>query len=258
MKKLTKLHIACGLALAAVGGILRIFYMMFMPTFMIIAGAAWALYGALSYFAERGVRAAVWLRWAYRAGLVCVIISFVAIQSVIIYNNNTDARGDEEYIIALGAGLYGDVPSMVMASRMDALEQYMAEHPQAVAIVTGGQGEIETISEAEAFRRGLEDAGIDASRIIIEDKALNTTQNLEYSAQIIKEREGSLERVSCAVLTNEFHLWRGKMLARSVGIDATGIAVRSPRIDLLLQYHLREYFSVVKMLIGLGGWDFSF
>lgn len=257
MEKITKLHIVCGLALAAVGGILRIFYMMFLPTFMIIAGVAWTLYGAVGAFAERGVRLAVWLRFAYRIGLVCVAVSFVIIQGVIILNDDTDARGDEKYIIALGAGLYGDVPSMVMQSRMDALEEYMKDNPQAIAIVTGGQGDIETITEAEAFRRSLEDAGIPASRIIIEDKALNTAQNLEYSARIIKEREGSLD-VSCAVLTNEFHLWRGKCLAKSVGLDATGIAVKSPRLDLLLQYHLREYFSVVKMLIGLGGWDFSF
>lgn len=257
MKKIPKLHIICGLALLAIGGILRIFYMMFMPTFMIIAGGAWAVYGAISHFAECGVRACVWLRWVCRAGLLCIAVSFVIVQGIIITNGYTDASGDEEYIIALGAGLYGDVPSMVLASRIDALEEYMEEHPQAVAIVTGGQGEIETITEAEAFRRHLTKAGISKSRIIIEDKALNTAQNMEYSAAIIEEREGTLD-VSCAVLTNEFHLWRSKKLAKGVGLEVTGIAVGSPRIDLRLQYHLREYFSVVKMLIGLGSWDFSF
>jgi len=252
MKKLPEINIGMGAATVLAGAVLRIFYMMFMPKFMMLFGVAWAMYGVVSLLAERGRKWARCVRWLFRIGIGCVLISFIAVQFVIFSNDNTDATGDEEYIIALGAGLYGDVPSPVLSSRMQALEEYMKEHPDALAIVSGGMGDIETITEAEAFRRYLTSHGIDEARIIIEDRAMNTAQNLIYSAEIIREREGSLGGITCAVLTNEFHLWRGKEYARRAGLSATGIAVKTPRWYLAVQYYLREYFSVIKMVMGIG------
>ena len=238
-------HTLCGAAAAVLGAaMLALGYRMFLPKFMIAAGLAWIVYGVLCEFKVRG---SAWARHMVRLcniGLVLALVSFIAVQCVIFSDYTTDARYDEEYVIALGAGLHGERPSLAMQSRIDALVDYMNKNPDATAILCGGMGSGETITEAEAFRRALIDAGIPRARMIKEDTSENTAENLENAAAIIR-RDGT----AVAVVTNDFHLWRGKLLARRAGLDPTGVCAPTPRIDLTIQYHLREYFSIIKALI---------
>lgn len=50
----------------------------------------------------------------------------------------------------------------------------MQEHPDRTVIVSGGQGPDEAYTEASVMARYLIEHGVDASRIIEEDKASNT------------------------------------------------------------------------------------
>ncbi len=95
--------------------------------------------------------------------------------------------------------MHGDTPSLSLVERMSAARDYMQTHPQTIAIVSGGQGSDENISEAEAMTAWLTDKGIDKSRIIAEDKATSTLENLENSFNIIRQR-GDDPNDSCAVV----------------------------------------------------------
>lgn len=53
------------------------------------------------------------------------------------------------------------------------------ENTTAVCIVSGGKGDSENISEAEAMYRWLVDKGIDSSRIYKEDKSTSTVENID-------------------------------------------------------------------------------
>ena len=59
----------------------------------------------------------------------------------------------------------------------------------------------EPYSEAEGMEQYLKEQGIDASRILLEDKSLNTEQNMEYSKALIKDG------ASVGIITNDFHLF---------------------------------------------------
>ena len=51
----------------------------------------------------------------------------------------------------LGAGLKGDTPSLALERRLEKAAEYMNKNGNAIAIVSGGQGKGETISEAKAM-----------------------------------------------------------------------------------------------------------
>ena len=59
-----------------------------------------------------------------------------------------------------------------------------------MAVVSGGQGPGETMTEGEAMEIWLEARGIDPQRIIVEDRATSTWENLENSFALIRGRGG--------------------------------------------------------------------
>ena len=86
-----------------------------------------------------------------------------------------------------------------------------------------------------------------AAQIIREDRSTNTDENIRYAAQLL---ETAGQEKDAVVITNEFHLWRGKFIARRNGFHATGYAAKTPLWWLRVQFHLREYFSCIKALAG--------
>ena len=51
----------------------------------------------------------------------------------------------------LGAGVNGTEPSLSLYNRLVAAENWLREHPNSVAVLSGGQGQNEQISEAECM-----------------------------------------------------------------------------------------------------------
>lgn len=214
-----------------------------------LAGLALAGYGVLNACVNRAVfpRAAMVLRRVVHVLVILGAVSFVIIQGVIFSGCETDATYHERYALVLGAGLDGETPSLSMQSRTDAAIEYWKRNPSVTFIACGGQGSMETITEAEAIIRALTRAGVPAAQIIREDRSTNTDENIRYAAQLL-ETVG--QEKDAVVITNEFHLWRGKFIARRNGFHATGYAAKTPLWWLRVQFHLREYFSCIKALAG--------
>ena len=72
-------------------------------------------------------------------------------------------------------------PRAALKYRLDEAVEYLEDNPKTICIVSGGQGANEPYSEAEGMAQYLKEQGIAASRILLEDKSLNTEQNMEYS-----------------------------------------------------------------------------
>ena len=47
---------------------------------------------------------------------------------------------DCDYLIVLGAGVRGTVPSLTLSERINAAYTYLTDHPDTIAILSGGQG----------------------------------------------------------------------------------------------------------------------
>lgn len=183
------------------------------------------------------------LRVAVTVLLVIGIAAFIIIEIPIVREARTDAPNDCEYVIVLGAGLKGDVPTLSLRNRLDAALEWLEAHPDCVAVVSGGQGPGENMPEGEAMGIWLEARGIEPERIIVEDKSTSTMENLENSFALIREAGGEPDG-NCAIITSEYHLCRAKLMARSLGVEAWGVAAHTSWPSLMLNYFIREAFAV--------------
>lgn len=176
--------------------------------------------------------------------ILAVFFTAVAITWGIIAHS---ARGTEEpeseYLVVLGAGVHGTVPSRSLRERLDAAQHYLTEHPDAVAIVSGGQGPGEDITEAQCMYDYLTSHGIDPSRVWMEDKATNTLENLRFSLDIIGEKH-NIRPEKIAIVSSEYHLHRAGIFAGWLEIEAELVPARTEIFLLRWNYYLREVFAV--------------
>lgn len=100
--------------------------------------------------------------------------------------------------------------------------------------MSGGQGEGESISEAQAMGRYLID----------ERQSTMTQENLRYSKALIDEAK-TVEHPRVLIVTSDYHMFRATWIAQSVPIRSVGLPSPSP-LFVRINYMVREYFAVVQ------------
>lgn len=176
-----------------------------------------------------------------------VVISFILIEGLITYNGTRKDTAKTDYVIVLGAGLWGDTPSDVLSKRLDAALEYINLNPEAKVIVSGGQGPGETITEAEAMQRYLVTKGVPKDKILMEDKSTSTEQNLNNSKELIKKADKN-ENPSITVVTSNFHMLRAKLIGTKAGLKVHEYS--APILTWLIPVcYVREYFAMIKYFI---------
>lgn len=149
-------------------------------------------------------------------------------------------------VIVLGAKINEDRPSLILQRRLQAALTYAQEHPESQIIVTGGQGEGETYTESAVMKKWLTDNGLEAKRILEENQARNTGENLKYSLQVLRQNELS-EKV--VIVTDSFHQLRASILAKQLGIEQIEAVNSDTPPSLIPMYIVREWFGLVKALV---------
>ncbi|MGL4790294.1 MAG: YdcF family protein, partial [Anaerotignaceae bacterium] len=145
-----------------------------------------------------------------------------------------------------GAALRGEEVSKTLALRLDVAYEYLVENSESIAVVSGGQGDNEEIPEATAMKRYLVRKGIDADRIIEEDKSTRTVENFQFSKEIL---DGIFqEEYSVVYVTNGFHIFRSSLLAKQMGLNGSGLSADDVWY-LELAHYIREYFSILKYFV---------
>ena len=184
--------------------------------------------------------------------LLCLGILLFAIAEVLVLKASLgDPEEECQYILVLGAKVNGTVPSLSLSERIDTAYAYLTEHPNVIAILTGGQGPDEGISEAQCMFNLLTAQGIDPQRLWLEDKATSTWENLVFSANLIESKTG-IRPEKLGIVSSEYHLYRAGLFAGDCGIDAVGIPAKTSWFTIRLNYFLREAAGVWHYLI-LGG-----
>ena len=165
------------------------------------------------------------------------------------------SAGDEStqftYLLVLGAKVNGTAPSISLNDRLLAAYDYMAAHPDVIAVVTGGQGEDEGISEAQCMFNELTRRGISPDRIWLEEEATSTWENLQFSLRMIAEKTGERPE-TIGILSSEYHLFRAGWFADLSGVEAALIPARTSWPTIRLNYFMREVVGIWKFII-LGG-----
>ena len=181
--------------------------------------------------------------------ILTALLSFVVVEGLILTHDDGTEDPSASTLIVLGAGLHGDQPSLTLSSRLKVTLEYLNAHPQAVAVLSGGQGAYETVTEASAMAKWLTDRGIDPTRLYLEERATDTRENLRFSKQIIEEQNLT---GPVAVVSNSFHLYRATLLAQQAGLEAVQtLSAPVPRVPLhwlSVSVYLREYCSILLML----------
>ena len=162
-----------------------------------------------------------------------------------------DADTQCDYVIVLGAGVNGTVPSLILSERINRAYDYLTENPDVICIVSGGQGSGEDITEAKCMYNSLVAKGISPSRIWQEDKATSTRENIRFSLELIEEKTGARPG-QAAIISNEFHLFRAGLFAGEQDLTMVGVPARTTWFSLRANYFLREIVAVWYYTI-LGG-----
>lgn len=175
---------------------------------------------------------------------ICLfMVIFLLVEGIVISHMSDDA-GDTtcDYLIVLGCQVRKDHMPRSLKYRLDKTLEYCREHEDTIAIVSGGMGENEDITEAVAMRNYLIESGMDASRIRMERFATDTRQNLKLSYMMIPNKE----KTQIGIVSNGFHIYRALKLAEGISMkNVHGIA--APSDILMLPNNLvREFFALTK------------
>jgi uncharacterized SAM-binding protein YcdF (DUF218 family) len=186
-----------------------------------ILGVPLLLLGVFMHHTDHGFLAFVkwFLLGCYALGTVYLIVLGVFMGTAAKRADKVDA----DALIVLGAAVHGDRVTWVLSNRLDTAADYLEAHPDALCVVTGGQGDGESVSEASAMQKYLvERKGIDPARILVEDRATSTLENFRFSKVLIEQKLGKDARI--AFVTTDFHVFRAGRVAKKAGLDAVGIA----------------------------------
>ena len=147
-----------------------------------------------------------------------------AVTTGLILFSSAEPSEEADAVIVLGAGIRGNYPTLTLKYRLDRAKRYLDEHPDAVAIVSGGQGRDEAYTEASVMREYLEARGVDSARILVEDRSQSTAENFRFSKEIAEKELGRDARL--VFVTTRFHVFRAELTARKAGVEAEGIPAK--------------------------------
>lgn len=204
--------------------------------------AAWLytfLYRPIGQFCAHGPGRV--LKYLFVAGLVLLaaLVAFVCLAGYAM-----PAQGNERAIIVLGAGLRGEEPSGMLARRLDAALEVWQENPDAVLVVSGGQGPDEVIPEGQAMQQYLLRKGVPEEKILVEDKSTSTQENFRFSIRLLEEA-GISASEPVAFSTSDFHCWRAAQYARKEGLSEVRCIPASSPPTMVVPSTLREAFAVL-------------
>ncbi|MGH2531436.1 MAG: YdcF family protein [Thermomicrobiales bacterium] len=162
-------------------------------------------------------------RWVVTLSIfacLAVVLLVASLFAAIYIQARSDQTRPVDAIVVMGAAQFDGRPSAVLRARLDeALAAYEAGNAPFL-VVTGGQQAGDRFTEARASRDYLIERGVPADAILMEDEGRNSWQSLQAVARLLEDRD--LERV--LLVSDGFHLFRVKLMARDLGLEPFGVA----------------------------------
>ena len=186
----------------------------------------------------------------FLVGLSAVLLLFLLVEGLLLSHGERDNSAlPADAVIVLGAGVNGETPSLMLQSRINAAAEYLNAHPDIPAVLSGGQGNGENITEAECMRRQLTAMGIGESRLLLEERSTSTAENFAFSKELLRQAGIDPETAVVAVVTNDFHCFRAHLIAQREGLTVLDVPAEVPWLLLNANYYVREFFALGKTLI---------
>lgn len=119
-------------------------------------------------------------------------------------------------VLVLGAAVWkGGVPSPTLRRRAMEGARLVRTGLADAVIGCGGLGK-NPPSEAEVIRALCLEAGIDPQLIRLEDRSINTEQNIRFSLPILRD----MGATQVIIVTDRYHAPRAWLIARRLGLSA--------------------------------------
>lgn len=184
------------------------------------------------------------IKYLFLAGVVLVTVFALYLLK---YGAADHVTYREDAVIVLGSGIKGERLSVGLKSRLDRAAAYYQKNPNAVIVVSGGQGPQETITESLAMERYLINQGIPKEKIIREDNATSTFENFAYAKKLLDERFN--RTYSIAFVTSDYHVFRAESIAKAAGFSDVSCCHSDTRWYALIPSCLRECIGVLRFWI---------
>ena len=146
-----------------------------------------------------------------------------------------------DYIVVLGAGILGTKVTPLLVARIDRGIELLKRNPNAVLLMSGGQGPGEDIPESEAMAAYALDHGVDADRILMEQQSVSTEENLRFSKALMEK-----EKPKIIIVTTAYHVFRALILAKQQGIRCVGFGAKT-KWYFTLNALMREFAGYLRL-----------
>ena len=215
----------------------------------------------------------IWLNKLNAAVQICLMVFFVHFLLFITANILFLAkrvRPDKDYIVVLGSGLIaGQVPPLLAAridKGIDFYKKQLAKEKDCKLIMSGGRGDDEPRSEAEAMAEYARGKGVAPQHILQEGKSRNTFENMLFSKALM-ESDSRGDAYRAVFATNSYHAFRAGIYARRAGLPMQGLGAKTKwyyaanavirEYIAYITLHKKLYailFTLLLLLVFLGLW----
>lgn len=183
---------------------------------------------------------------------ICLIY-FIAVERRIIAVSHLTASHSVDYLIVNGAKLYGSTPSPALSDRLIGTLDFMQSNENVIAVLTGKKWSYSDMSEAQFMYEWLIAHNIPKERLILEESASNTLENIRFSIKQISEIDHEKIPV-IGILTSDYHLYRALYIAQREGLSPIGIPVPTQLLHSKINYFIREAFAMTEIYVfGVEG-----
>ena len=190
------------------------------------------------------------LKWIYISVGLLYTVSFVIFSFAVTHVK--ESGGASDVYIVFGCKTNGYTPTYALRRRLDHAYELLTRYPDSVAILSGGQGGDESVSEAESMRAYLEARGIDGSRLIKEERSTSTLENIKFSFELIEKSGVRADKVTA--VSSDFHIKRIQLQAKYLNVRLGVSPAKTDSPGKLWQNLIREYMVWVRRGVT-GKWE---
>jgi uncharacterized SAM-binding protein YcdF (DUF218 family) len=141
-------------------------------------------------------------------------------------------------LVIFGAAEYNGAPSPVLKARLDHALSLEERGLAPLVITTGGSGGDPQYTEAGVGRDYLIQQGVAEAKILVDTRSLTTYESVKAVTLLLRQRH----KHTCIAVSDGFHLYRIKLMFRSLGI--TAYASPAPDSPIEADSHLRTLYSL--------------
>lgn len=186
------------------------------------------------------------IRWGLIICVLGVLWALYVLARIGSIDQNPAAAANQAHAevgIVLGASLWGDVPSPGLEERLQlGLRDYQAGKFQ-IFILTGGRDtRHSTYTEAEGMANYLEKHGVPRSKMLLENQATSTYENLKFSQQMMKEQGYT----SALIITHTFHGNRALEIAEALHYSSPKLSLTKSQVLKPIPNTFREILAYTK------------